>query len=70
VASSPNVESGNAAGANGDIVVIHDVSSPAAARRGMAFADAMFDGSCELEGLVAYRIDDLSSPPRFSDLLW
>ena len=27
-------------------VVIHDVALPAAPRRGMAFADAIFDGAC------------------------
>jgi xanthine dehydrogenase accessory factor len=40
-------------------VVIHDVDRPTAPRRGMAFADAVFDGSCELEGVRARRIDDL-----------
>jgi xanthine dehydrogenase accessory factor len=27
-------------------VVLHDVERPAAPRRGMAFADAIFDGEC------------------------
>ncbi len=37
----------------GHEVVIHDVALPAAPRRGMAFADAIFDGACELEGVRA-----------------
>jgi xanthine dehydrogenase accessory factor len=40
-------------------VVIHDVQRPTAPRRGMAFADAVFDGSCELDGVRARRIDDV-----------
>ena len=40
-------------------VVVHDVERPAAPRRGMAFADAIFDGACELDGVRARRIDDL-----------
>jgi xanthine dehydrogenase accessory factor len=43
----------------GHEVVIHDVALPAAPRRGMAFADAIFDGSCDLEGVRARRIDDV-----------
>jgi len=38
---------------NGHEVVIHDVALPAAPRRGMAFADAIFDGACELDGIRA-----------------
>jgi xanthine dehydrogenase accessory factor len=40
-------------------VAIHDVDRPTAPRRGMAFADAIFDGSCELEGVRARRVDDI-----------
>ncbi len=40
-------------------VVLHDVDRPTAPRRGMAFADAIFDGACELDGVRARRIDDL-----------
>jgi xanthine dehydrogenase accessory factor len=40
-------------------VVVHDVDRPTAPRRGMAFADAIFDGCCELEGVRARRVDDL-----------
>ncbi len=43
-------------------VVVHDVALPAAPRRGMAFADAIFDGACELDGVAARRIDDLAAP--------
>ena len=43
----------------GHEVVIHDVALPAAPRRGMAFADAIFDGACELDGMVARRVDDV-----------
>jgi xanthine dehydrogenase accessory factor len=42
---------------SGHQVVIHDVALPAAPRRGMAFADAIFDGACELEGVQARRVD-------------
>jgi len=42
---------------SGHDVVIHDVALPAAPRRGMAFADAIFDGACELEGVRARRVD-------------
>jgi len=40
---------------HGHEVVIHDVALPAAPRRGMAFADAIFDGTCELEAVRARR---------------
>lgn len=40
-------------------VVIHDDPTPAAPRRGMAFTDAAFAGSCELEGVRATHLDDL-----------
>lgn len=38
-------------------VAIHDGPAPAAPRRGMAFTDAIFDGSATLAGLKARRID-------------
>jgi xanthine dehydrogenase accessory factor len=41
----------------GHAVVVHDVALPAAPRRGMAFADAIFDGGCELEGVTGRRVD-------------
>ena len=40
-------------------VAIHEIAAPAAPRRGMAFADAVFDGSTELDGVRARRIDDV-----------
>ena len=38
-------------------VALHDVPAPATPRRGMAFADAIFDGSTTLNGLTAKRIE-------------
>ena len=43
---------------SGHAVVVHDVERPAAPRRGMAFADAIFDGTCELDGVRGRRVDD------------
>jgi xanthine dehydrogenase accessory factor len=40
-------------------VVIHDDPRPAATRRGMAFADAAFDGRAQLAGVRAVRVDTL-----------
>jgi xanthine dehydrogenase accessory factor len=45
---------------SGHEIVIHDVALPAAPRRGMAFADAIFDGACELDGVRARRVDDVA----------
>jgi len=42
-------------------VAIHEVAAPAAPRRGMAFADAVFDGAASLDGVSARRIDDLDA---------
>ncbi|MBI3507034.1 MAG: xanthine dehydrogenase [Proteobacteria bacterium] len=39
----------------GHIVLIHDVARPAVHRRKMSFADSLFDGSAELEGLACTR---------------
>ena len=44
----------------GHEVVVHDVALPAAPRRGMAFADAIFDGACELEGVRGRRVDSVA----------
>ncbi|MCL4395138.1 MAG: hypothetical protein M1482_10115 [Chloroflexi bacterium] len=41
-------------------VVLHEDPFPMVTRRGMAFADAVFDGYAELEALRAVRVDDLS----------
>jgi xanthine dehydrogenase accessory factor len=40
-------------------VVIHDEPLPTSTRRGMAFADAVFDGHAVLDGVRAVRADDL-----------
>ena len=55
----------------GHAVVIHDVALPAAPRRGMAFADAIFDGTCELDGVRARRVelDDLRDGERGDEVL-
>ena len=42
-------------------VAIHEVAAPSAPRRGMAFADAVFDGEASLDGLVARRVDDVAA---------
>ncbi len=42
----------------GYAVVIHDGTQPATTRRGMAFADAIFDGRALLDGAAAVRVDD------------
>lgn len=46
---------------SGHGVVVHDVALPAAPRRGMAFADAIFDGACELAGVRGRRVDDVGA---------
>ena len=38
-------------------VALHDVPAPPTPRRGMAFADAIFDGSTTLNGLTAKRVE-------------
>lgn len=43
----------------GHHVVIHDDPSPTSHRRGMAFADAMFDGHATLAGVDARKVDDM-----------
>ena len=40
-------------------VLIHDEPAPAAPRRGMAFTNALFEGSCTLEDVTAERLEDL-----------
>ena len=40
-------------------VVLHDEPEPTTTRRGMAFADAIFDGHATLDGVRAVRADDL-----------
>lgn len=43
----------------GHAVVVHDEPQPTTTRRGMAFADAVFDGRASLEGVDAVRVEDL-----------
>ena len=43
----------------GHVVVIHEAPQPTATRRGMAFADAVFDGHAVLEGVRAVGVNDL-----------
>jgi xanthine dehydrogenase accessory factor len=51
---------------DGCAVVIHGEAKPTTTRRGMAFADAVFDGRATLEGMDAVRAGDL---PRVRELL-
>jgi xanthine dehydrogenase accessory factor len=44
----------------GYAVVIQDGPTPSTTRRGMAFADAVFDGTAILESVHAMRADDLA----------
>jgi len=51
----------------GAAVVIVDHAQPTVTRRGMAFADALFDGSACLDGIEARRVDDLTDLPNLLD---
>jgi xanthine dehydrogenase accessory factor len=42
----------------GHVVAIHDVAAPPVHRRAMSFADALFDGTAELDGLMCTRVDE------------
>jgi xanthine dehydrogenase accessory factor len=44
---------------SGHRVIVHDGPAPTTHRRGMAFADAMFDGTATLAGVNARRIDSV-----------
>ena len=44
-------------------VAIHEIAAPSAPRRGMAFADAVFDGACVLDGVLARRVQCASALP-------
>src|SRR5215510_14150503 len=44
----------------GYAVVLHDVPIPTTTRRGMAFADAVFEGHAALEAVHAVRAHDLA----------
>ncbi len=50
----------------GYAVLIHDSAQPAATRRKMALADAIFDGTALLEGVQGKRVDDV---PQIINLL-
>lgn len=47
----------------GHRVVLHDVSTPSHTRRGMAFADALYQKTADLEGLLAKRVRRLKDLP-------
>ncbi len=56
----------------GYAVFIHDSAQPTATRRGMAFADAVFEGSVEMEGIQGIRMDDpamISASLRTRDII-
>ncbi len=44
-------------------VAIHEVAAPSAPRRGMALADAVFDGMCSLDGVRAVLVSEARSLP-------
>jgi xanthine dehydrogenase accessory factor len=48
----------------GYAVVIHDDPKPTTTRRGMAFADAVFDGRARLNGIDAVRARDIAGVQR------
>lgn len=48
----------------GYAVVIHDDPKPTTTRRGMAFADAVFDGRSSLNGIDAVRARDIAGVRR------
>lgn len=50
----------------GYAVALHDTAQPATTRRGMAFADAIFDGRADLHGVTAVRLDD---PAALAEML-
>lgn len=47
----------------GHRVVLHDAPAPSHSRRGMAFVDALFQGTATLEGLLAKRARSLNTLP-------
>ncbi len=48
----------------GHAVAVHDGEQPTITRRGMAFADAVFDGRTTLDGVATIRVDDPDAVPR------
>ncbi len=51
------------------LVALHDAPRPSASRRGMAFADAFFEGESTLEGLTARRVALPAEAARASGFL-
>jgi lactate dehydrogenase-like 2-hydroxyacid dehydrogenase len=51
-------------------VVIHEDPKPTTTRRGMAFADAVFDGRTSLDGIDAVRARDIAHSPRCLGAVW
>src|SRR5438132_307040 len=47
----------------GHAVAVHDGERPTITRRGMAFADTIFDGRTTLDGVGAIRVDDPDAVP-------
>jgi len=47
----------------GHAVAVHDGEQPTITRRGMAFADTIFDGRTTLDGVGAIRVDDPDAVP-------
>jgi xanthine dehydrogenase accessory factor len=45
----------------GHLAAVHDGEQPTTTRRGMAFADAIFDGRTTLSGVEAIRVDELDA---------
>ena len=45
----------------GHVVAVHDDERPTTTRRGMAFADAIFDGGTTLDGVEAIPVDELDA---------
>src|SRR4051794_32002559 len=46
---------------------VPEVAAPSAPRRGMAFADAVFDGECVLDGVLARRVQLSALPDAVAD---
>jgi len=51
----------------GHQIVLHDRTAPAHTRRGMAFVDALYQGTAQLEGLIAKRARSLRDLPIMLD---
>ena len=53
----------------GHQVVLHDLPLPTTTRRGMAFADAVFEGTAVLDGVIAQRVENVESVSASSMIL-